>query len=191
MTVYCSKWGNLFCRENQERLALLIYGILLYAGGICLLANIGMREREVVILILLAVVVIPFAVGICLESDQPRFLKVSPNQFSWKQSLYRYKRTRHVFLETNVYRKHEYRLEFSVLTVENMRSIQFKQSRLERAFNMGRIRFEADVFSCKNEQGWNSDIHPPTGPYEFAGIKSFRQFKKYLYQNLPEGSFLH
>ena len=81
--------------------------------------------------------------------------------------------------------------EFSVLTVENVRSIQFKQSRLERAFNMGRIRFEADVISCKNEQGWNSDIHPPTGPYEFTGIKSFRQFKKYLYKNFPEGSFLH
>ena len=131
MTVYCSKWGSLFLRETQERLALLLYGILLYAGVIWLLANVGMGEREVVLMILAAIVAIPFAIGNCLKSDQPRFLEVSSKQFSWKQKLYRHKEVYMRGRKTSMYLG-----EFSVLTVQNVRSIQFKQSRLERAFNM-------------------------------------------------------
>ena len=69
MDFYCAKWGRLFARETVNRLLLVLYGFLLYAGLIGLAAWNGAEEREIVLMILAAVVVFPFTLPYSLQDN--------------------------------------------------------------------------------------------------------------------------
>ncbi len=73
----------------------------------------------------------------------------------------------------------------TVITVANLRSIEFLQTPIERLFNIGRIRFLGDIRSMEAKES----VERPDIPFYYGGICDFDQFKAQLREQLPASAF--
>ncbi|MBQ8287180.1 MAG: hypothetical protein IJX76_00225 [Clostridia bacterium] len=143
---------------------------------------IGADHRLLLTLIVASCILLLILMIALIRGNKHHFFSVEKDSVSWQQHLV----NPHRRYSKNAY----HRLQLSNITVKNIRKVVLKQTVVERCFNIGRIAFEADIDSISVENGWDYSVDAPKPPYEFAGVKSFRRFKEYLYQQLPPSAFI-
>ena len=68
----------------------------------------------------------------------------------------------------------------AMITLKNVRRVKYEQSKLEKAFNVGRITLVADA-SFKIVTGdLKNDKYPLSRSYAFYGIKNYSEVKEYF-----------
>lgn len=180
MNFYCNTWGNIFCRQTHLKL-LKVSG---FVAVFWLLGYMTWKDefvgQRIVVHGLLGLIGFLIAMMAVFRGDRSRFVTVEQNCISWHQTL-----------ADPRYRRFQKYREFHLVTlkVENIRGIVFKQTAVERYFNVGRVCFAGDIRSIEDPNGNTPPVVLPKLPYEFAGVKSFRRFKEYLRQQLPPSAF--